>query len=275
MILIISADIASEDASLNADLGSPDREITSENNSTFKVLRSLLSGPGITREGQALIAGVRPVGEILGQFPERAVAWVSTADEPPPRAGLPWLRLKKALFREIDFAGTKRPMLLVTAPALPRWSNDLAWPEGCTLFIPFQNPDNVGALIRSAAAFGVARVVLTEGSANPFHPKASRAAGTALFQLPLFTGPSLAALQELAKPLVTLSMEGRPLSDVLFPPSFALLPGAEGPGLPETLRGTTCVAIPMQAGVESLNAAMATTIVLYAHDTARRAAGGS
>ena len=70
------------------------------------------------------------------------------------------------------------------------WSDDEPWPDGCTLFVPFQDPENVGAVIRSAAAFGVARVVLLREAAHPFHPRSSRAAGPALFQVPLQVGPA-------------------------------------------------------------------------------------
>ena len=51
------------------------------------------------------------------------------------------------------------------------WKAEEPWPAGCTLFIPFQDPENVGAGSRSAAAFGVGRAVLFEGGSAPVSPK--------------------------------------------------------------------------------------------------------
>ena len=121
----------------------------------------------------------------------------------------------------------------------------------------------MGAVIRSAAAFGVSRVVILKEAAHPYHPKSARAAGSSLLRVPLLEGPWTGELQLSKTPLVTLSPEGRAVGDYPFPPSFCLVPGLEGPGLPETLRRGTVLSIPMQPGVESLNAALATGIVLY------------
>ncbi len=63
-----------------------------------------------------------------------------------PMSHLEWYRLSKPLFKELDVAGTNSPLLLVNVPPLPAWSDDQPWPEGCTLFIPFQDPENVGAV---------------------------------------------------------------------------------------------------------------------------------
>ncbi len=130
----------------------------------------------------------------------------------------------------------------------------------------------MGAVIRSAAAFGVSRVILLQEAAHPFLPRAIRAAGSDLLRVPLLEGPSIAELKIAGAPVVTLAAAGRDLRDCAWPAAFALIPGIEGPGLPEHLARENPVAIPMAPGVESLNAAVATGIALYAWRFGTRAA---
>ncbi|WP_254053835.1 TrmH family RNA methyltransferase [Singulisphaera sp. GP187] len=119
-------------------------------------------------------------------------------------------------------------------------------------------------MIRSAAAFGAARVVLLREAAHPFHPKAARAAGPALFQVPLLQGPSIQDLTSDQVPLIALATDGPELGATPFPESFGLVPGVEGPGLPAHFREGERRRIAMAPGVESLNAATATAVALYA-----------
>ena len=183
---------------------------------------------------------------------------------PPPDESVEWYRFSKPLFKELDVAGTNSPLLLVSVSPLPAWSDDEPWPEGCTLFIPFQDPENVGAVIRSAAAFGVARVILLKESAHPFHPRSSRAAGTALFQVSLLEGPSIHELGAQHGPLIALDTSGPALDESHFPSHFGLVVGVEGPGLPDRLRQGERRRIPIASAVESLNAATAAAVALYA-----------
>ena len=187
----------------------PCRALSSESNPSFRIFRELLSGRGVRKHGQALIAGPRIIAELRDRFPERVVAWITDDKQSPPiEETVEWYRLSKPLFKALDVAGTNSPLLLVSVPPLAPWSDDEPWPEGCTLFIPFQDPENVGAVIRSAAAFGVARIVLLKESAHPFHPKSSRAAGSALFQVALQQGPSIHDLATREVPLVALDNSG-------------------------------------------------------------------
>ncbi|MCU0595569.1 MAG: RNA methyltransferase, partial [Desulfobacterota bacterium] len=144
----------------------------------------------------------------------------------------------------------------------PEWDAG-SLPEGCTLLIPFQDPSNVGAVIRSAAALGVANLVLLKEAAHPFHYKSTRAGGSALFRVPIFAGPSVQELGRAKSPIISLSADGDDIRNFRFPERFCLLPGVEGPGLPPEVRHLKSLSIPMERGVESLNAALATGIALY------------
>jgi 16S rRNA (guanine(527)-N(7))-methyltransferase RsmG len=244
--------------------GGLSREITSVANPGFKRFLDMLSGPGIRKHGEAILAGSRICAEVLARFPEQVLGWLTdNQGPPPPIESISWFRLSAPLFKELDIAGTHAPLLLVSVPAIPRWSEDDPWPDGCTLFVPLQDPENVGAVIRSAAAFGVARVVLLREAAHPFHPRSSRAAGPALFLVPFFHGPRLADLHVTNAPLIALDTTGPELSQAPFPDRFGLVVGVEGPGLPAHLREGERRRIAMQPGVESLNAAAAAAIALY------------
>ncbi|HWE37006.1 MAG TPA: 16S rRNA (guanine(527)-N(7))-methyltransferase RsmG [Isosphaeraceae bacterium] len=248
------------------DYTGPVQDVASPSNPTFKLARDLLTGRGIREHGRALLSGPKPVAEVLERFPQYVESWITGPDGPSPPesvAPLHWLRLAGPLFRELDTAGTHAPLLMARLPEMPAWSAEAPWPDGCTLFLPFQDPENVGAALRSAAAFGVARVVLLREAAHPFLPKAARAAGTALFQVPLWTGPSLRDLDASTVPLIALATDGPALADEPFPDRFGLVPGLEGPGLPDHLRDGPRRRIPIAPGVESLNAAVATAVALY------------
>lgn len=241
-------------------------DISSSANPSFKEWKALLSGRGIKKTGLALVSGSKIISEIVKLNPAIINALVSPESSAQEPENLPIkikrYRLSTELFRELDVHGTDYPLLVVNVPEMPLFES-AAPHSGAVLLIPFQDPVNVGAVIRSAAAFGVRAVVLLKEAATPFHPKSLRAAGTAAFQVHYFEGPSIRELSGLRLPVVALSMSGKPLSDFTFPERFGLLPGLEGPGLPEGIRPEYTVSIPMEKDVESLNAAVAASIVLF------------
>lgn len=167
----------------------------------------------------------------------------------------PLYTLPADMFAELDIYGTNAPLLIIKATEPPLWSGKLA--DGLTLFLPFQNPINLGTTIRSAAAFG-ANVVLLREAVNLYHPKTLRAAGPALFKTSLQQGPDL---QELASyshlPLYALALKGDNIFSFDFPAQMGLVAGREGPGLEDIWPQQRRLTIPMQPGVESLNAAAA------------------
>ena len=241
------------------------KEITSRSNPDYKMFIRLLKGQGVKKHGLTLISGKKQALEVARDFPERCEGVISgkgtLSGEGLPESAPRYL-LSGDLFRKVDIHGTGPPILLVRVSPLPVWEAG-SRPPGCTLFIPFQDPANVGAVIRCAAAFGVSRVVLLKESAQPFHHKSIRAAGSSIFRVPLFEGPSAGELTATEFPIITLSAGGENIAGYSFPPSFGLLPGLEGPGLPEEAHRLPSLAIPMMPGVESLNAAVATGIALF------------
>jgi 16S rRNA (guanine527-N7)-methyltransferase len=256
------------DLSGGAERQQPFREISSAANPAFKLASELLHGRGIRKHGRALLAGPKITAEVFDRYPEYAESWLTDTQSRPAgdgsRDATRWLRLSDALFRQLDVSGTQAPLLQVRLPDIAAWSDDDAWPEGCTLFLPFQDPENIGAAIRSAAAFQVARVVLLREAAHPFLPKSARAAGPSLFKVPLLTGPSIGELSARRVPLLALTPGAEPVDMYRWPDTFGLIAGLEGPGLPSSLSGARMLSIPIAPDVESLNAATATSIALYA-----------
>lgn len=239
--------------------------VSGPQNQRFKVLKKLLSGRGLKKSDRALIFGARPVSEMMARRPELCLAWITSGEQNPPPEKAPgaleWIQLAPPLFKTLDIFGTQSPLLLIRpAPILP-WKPSEGFPTGCTLLVPFQDPENVGAVIRSAAAFGVRQIVLLAESAHPFHPKAVRAAAGTLDLVALRQGPALADLPD-TLPIVALSAQGRDIDHATFPPAFGLLVGMEGPGLPAKWRDKA-VRIPISPEVESLNAATAAALALY------------
>jgi tRNA G18 (ribose-2'-O)-methylase SpoU len=241
------------------------RVIESASNAIFKDLKKVLGGRGVKKQGRTLVCGARLVAEVIQRSPDRCLAWISNADRmgPPATASpqLEWYQLAPDLFRQVDQFGTRSPLILYTIPRPAPWQPTDAATPGCSLLVPFQDPENVGAVIRCAAAFAVRRIILLAESANPFHPKAIRASAGAVFSVNLFEGPSLETLPP-DLPVIALAASGKPLARTAFPDSFFLLTGMEGPGLPPRWQADA-VAIPMAADLDSLNAAVATGIALY------------
>ncbi len=254
------------------------KTITSESNPDFKRFLKLTRTRGIKKLRLALLSGPKQVQEVLNEFQDYCDGIVFSDKgigdvlvRKAQSSGLMCYCLSLPLFNQLDLFGTDRPLLLIHVNPLLPWGAAPA--AGCTLCVPFQDPANVGAVIRSAAAFGVSDIVMLEEAAHPWHPRSVRAAGTTLFRIPLHEGPSISDLKQAGFPLITLSAQGRDVKDDTFPDTFCLVPGIEGPGLPESLENEISLSIPMEPGIESINAATATGIMLYVWRNAVRKKG--
>jgi TrmH family RNA methyltransferase len=139
-----------------------------------------------------------------------------------------------------------------------------------------QDPGNLGTMVRSAEAFGAAAVLITEGSASQFNPKVIRASAGSMFRLPVVKTAArelLTALREKkVRLLATSSHKGTAIDQADLTGGVALFIGSEGAGLPKALANEmdATLVIPHSAGVESLNAGVAASIVLYEASRQRR-----
>jgi TrmH family RNA methyltransferase len=142
--------------------------------------------------------------------------------------------------------------------------------------VGIQDPGNLGTIVRSAEAFSATAVLVAEGTVSPFNAKAVRASAGSLFRLPVMRTPveqvlSLARARGM-RLLGASSHAGTPLEEVSFAPPAALFLGNEASGLPRNLlqRMDQIVSIPHAAKVESLNAGIAASILLYEAGRQRR-----
>ncbi|MEY8380073.1 TrmH family RNA methyltransferase [Ileibacterium valens] len=132
-----------------------------------------------------------------------------------------------------------------------------------------QDPGNVGTLIRSAYSFGADCVVLSEGCADGYNPKVLQATQGALFYIPLISKEihkAISSCKDHDIPVFAAALhhDSIALSKVEHPEKFALLIGNEGQGLTkETIESADYVIHIEMSAFESLNAAIAGSIILY------------
>ena len=132
-----------------------------------------------------------------------------------------------------------------------------------------QNPDNLGAVSRTAEALGLSGLIV-EGGCDPYHPKAQRAAMGSLLRIPVTVTSDLSALLRECRGkgmrvyASTPDADALPITRVSFSGGAVCVVGNEGAGLrEEILRSCTRVTIPMRGRAESFNASAAATILLW------------
>lgn len=183
-------------------------------------------------------------------------------------AGLRVVVLPDSLFDELSGAQAPQGVMALVRP--PQWSLEQLF-RGKPLVVALdgiQDPGNAGAVIRAAEAFGATGVLLVKGSVSPYNPKAVRASAGSLFRVPLVAGLDAtlarAALEQRRLDVYAAMPTGQKhLREADLTRKCALIVGSEGRGVSEILRAAAVdLRIPV-GGVESLNAAMAATVLLY------------
>ncbi|HEV2274293.1 MAG TPA: RNA methyltransferase [Acidobacteriaceae bacterium] len=168
--------------------------------------------------------------------------------------------------------GQSRPSAEISGEESPfsksgRWKAMLRGMPLIVLAGGLQDPGNLGTLVRSAEAFGATGMILLPGTVSLWNPKALRASSGSAFRLPsaaITAEEAFAALRANGVQLIAaVSRGGSAQADLTRP--AALLLGNEGAGLPDAWVGQADarVTIPCPGAVESLNAAVAGSVLLY------------
>jgi TrmH family RNA methyltransferase len=148
--------------------------------------------------------------------------------------------------------------------------------------VGLQDPGNMGTILRSAEAFGSAGVVLGEGTVSAFNSKVIRASAGSIFRLPVVIAKSAEGMEKICaamrsaevRLIATSSHKGAALDQANLTGPVAIFVGSEGSGLSRELLAQVdeLVTIPHAAQVESLNAGVAGSLVLYEAARQRRSA---
>ncbi len=247
------------------------RPIQSPQNENFKIWKLLSTSKGIRKHQCFFLMGEKlineflknPTFEILGEVmgPDHRMMLEGKAFDQVPK-----YRLPQEMFDEVDFVGTHFNLLLLKEPEIR--TVEISPPKKLQLILPLGDPTNLGASIRSACAFGVEKILLTEEASHPFHPKAvkSSAGACLLVSFEKIKGGLTLNLQTLPpKSTFVLDRGGRNLSQFKWPKDLYLVVGEEGPGLPP--HHLPVISLSTKR-VESLNAAVTVSLACFAYQNA-------
>lgn len=228
------------------------KKIVSAANPTYRELLSLMEGRTLKKSTKCIVSGKKLISELKLPILYEVICEGAESLFPTNKV----IELSTTLFEEINPVGVQDHLAVVQQPQIEAWNGQTL--HGLTLMTPLGDPNNLGALLRSAEAFGVNQVILLKEACHPFHPRSIKASAGSALRLKMYQGP---ALKDIKIPVTALDLKGESIYDYQFKKDETILVGEEGPGLPK-LPHVNRVTIPTH-GVESLNAVVATSIVLY------------
>jgi RNA methyltransferase, TrmH family len=271
------------------------RRVEGRHNPLIKQLRQAFSRGELTDSGDCPIEGLRIVEEAIRSGLRFSAVFFRESSEdrvdrllPQIGAHVETLLLPERLFDSI--VPSESPQGVAALVRLREFDLDDLIERvqlgPIAVLAGVQDPGNLGTIMRSAEAFGGAGVILAEGTVSPFNSKAVRASAGSLFRFPIVHGHATSqtaikaanVLERLraqhVRLIATSSHKGTPLNQADFSPPAAIFLGNEGAGLPRELiaRVDEVISIPHQPQVESLNAGVAASIVLYEAARRRQAA---
>ena len=258
----------------------PPRElhrVASRSNALIKELRRAFAQHEPGESGLVAIEGLRMMEEALrsgirlhavffrepaGKMAERLLGQISNKTET--------LAVPEDVFESAVLTESPQGVAALLEPKKFSLQEILSKPQPVVVGIAgVQDPGNLGTLLRSSEAFNAAGVLLLEGTVSAFNPKAVRAAAGSLFRLPTIKIKFAEALPLLREKKIRLiagsSHKGTSLHQANLKLPLCLLIGNEGAGVPRAMleAADELVSIPHSSKVESLNAAIAGSLMLY------------
>lgn len=242
-------------------------DISSKTNEHFRRWSDLSSSRGIKKHQEFILMGEKLIAEFLANPSFKIKAEIIHEDLKSVTGSfkeyrVPVFKLPKALFNEIDVVGTHFNLLVLEPREIETLGTDKP-ARGLEVVCPLGDPSNLGALARSAMAFGASKILLTEESCNPYHPKAIKASAGALLKLPIYKIGKLADFLTDNDSDYVLDMKGENVAKFPWPHDLRLVIGEEGPGF-SGIKGLKKLSVPSE-GVESLNATVAASIALFCY----------
>ncbi len=256
---------------------------TSPANERVRYTRSLYRERVRNREKRFVIEGIRSVQEALRAGVRPVLAFYTPRLRAVPAGSALLARLEEAAAGLVEvtpevmasMSETVTPQGVLAVVPIP----ELPWPaRGLVVVLDsLRDPGNVGTILRTAWAAGAAAAVAGKGTVDLYAPKVVRSAMGAHFYLPLRSGLDAAALARLlcGRRAILAHPEGTPYWRLDWQGDVALIVGGEARGA--ELAGALAqarAAIPMAAGVESLNAAVAAAVLLFEAARQRGTGGG-
>ncbi len=250
--------------------------ITSRTNVRVKALRAASCGDASKPGDLLAIEGETLIAEAMRSGVRFDTVFVREGSEDvlrrPALAGLDaanWAGLNKDVFASaVDTASPQGIAALIAVPELR--AMDFAKDSGVVLVVEsLQNPGNLGTLLRSAEAFGVKQVFVTHDTVNRWNPKAVRASAGSVFRVPVVRAPLAATKEFLASfgykifAAVSHSQGATSVMEAALLAPCALMIGNEGAGLSAAALALADVRINIPCAVESLNAAIAGSTLMY------------
>jgi RNA methyltransferase, TrmH family len=253
------------------------RRVASRQNPLVKELRRAFHQGEPTADGYIAIESVRMIEEAIRSGLRFRAVFVSESAQARAERLLPQIstHVETLLLPDEVFQGavaTETPQGVAALVKLKTHKlEDLLAVPGPLIIAAagVQDPGNLGTMIRSAEAFGASGVLVGAGTVSPYNPKVVRASAGSLFRMPVLAVEFLDVVESLRGPgirlLATSSHKGTAIDQADFTGAVAVVIGNEGAGVPKDVMRHVDeqIAIPHAPNVESLNAGIAASIVLY------------